>query len=439
MPERLLNLRDEHRRGLRRGLPSVCSSHPLVLRAAMDQALADGMPLLVGAPSDQVNHLAGFPVLLPRAYRDLVLALAAEAGLPPSRILLGGYHLGPGPWRHEEAGLAMELAGDLVEAFVAAGFRKLHLDARPSCQGDPSPLPEELAAKRTAALALRAEQAYAAHRANPAAGEAEVPGYAQPPVYSLDAEGSALGAPVRVTTPEQVAATLDLFAGAFEQAGAAQGWERMVALGVQPGVAFDAASVHPYQRKAAQALADALALRAPWMGEVHATDYQNPQALRALVEDGFGILNVGPWLTFACREALFALEDLCREMNQVDAQWPLIKLREALDRAMRRNPAGWLAHRRDAAREASYARLFSYNDRSRHYWADAEVAAEMNRLLKATEGPLPSQLLSLHVPLALDAVLDGDLEPRGQAIVLHAVRRLLANYALAARNETPLT
>ena len=48
--------------------------------------------------------------------------------------------------------------------------------------------------------------------------------------------------------------------------------------------------------------------------EAHSTDYQTPAALAELVRDGFAILKVGPWLTFALREALFALEAIEREL-----------------------------------------------------------------------------------------------------------------------------
>ena len=41
--------------------------------------------------------------------------------------------------------------------------------------------------------------------------------------------------------------------------------------------------------------------------EGHSTDYQTKERLRELVEDGVGILKVGPGLTFAMREGLFAL------------------------------------------------------------------------------------------------------------------------------------
>ena len=427
MPERLLALRDARRQGIVRGLVSVCSAHPLVLRAAMDQARADGTPLLVETTCNQVNHLGGYTGMTPGIFRDFVRDLAAQADLPPGQILLGGDHLGPGPWRHEAPDLAMATAADMVDSYVAAGFRKIHLATAVPCAGEPRLLSEQVAAQRTAALCARAEAAYALEPAG------------QPPVYVVGTEGPAAGGArsedpkVVISTPEAVERTLDLLQDAFAREGVGDAWDRVVALVVQPGVQFSETAVHPYDRKRARALAGAAGARGPWMFEAHATDYQHPRALAELVEDGFGILKVGPWLTFACREALFALEDIAKEARRLDGEPPHIELREVLDRAMRRNPVHWKDHHRGSPGEQSYARLFSYSDRSRHYWTDPEVEAEVDRLLEVTAGPLPRQLLSQHLPQALEAILDGDLEPSGHAIVLHAIRRVLGHYAAACR------
>ena len=53
--------------------------------------------------------------------------------------------------------------------------------------------------------------------------------------------------------------------------------------------------------------------------EAHSTDYQRIEALAALVEDGFAILKVGPWLTFALREALYGLDEIARVLSPESA------------------------------------------------------------------------------------------------------------------------
>jgi D-tagatose-1,6-bisphosphate aldolase subunit GatZ/KbaZ len=198
-------------------------------------------------------------------------------------------------------------------------------------------------------------------------------------------------------------------------------------------VEFSDFAVHPYDRAQAEPLSRAIAGRAPWMYEAHSTDYQRPRALSELVEDRFAILKVGPWLTFACREALFALEDVARDLHAVDPGRPLLHLREILDRAMLKNPVHWKSHHRGTEEEQALARRFSYSDRGRYYWTDPEVDAEVTRLLDAMESPIPAQLVSQHFPLALEAVLDGSLPPDGRSLVTHAVRRVLGHYAAACR------
>jgi tagatose-1,6-bisphosphate aldolase non-catalytic subunit AgaZ/GatZ len=100
-----------------------------------------------------------------------------------------------------------------------------------------------------------------------------------------------------------------------------------------------------------------------------------------------------------------------------------------LDQAVRRDAASWRGTGVPVGR--TQGRLFSFNDRSRHHWTDPEVAAEVERLLDATAGNLPRQLLGHHLPLALDAVLDGTLVPEGAAIVRHGIRRVLEGYRAA--------
>jgi D-tagatose-1,6-bisphosphate aldolase subunit GatZ/KbaZ len=420
----LLSLQDSQRRDLPRGIYAVCSANPLVLRAALAQARDDGSPLLLEATSNQVNQLGGYTGMTPAAFRSMVLDLAREAGVPEDRMILGGDHLGPNPWRKESASLAMEKAGAMVEAYVGAGFQKIHLDTSMPCAGDPDPLPEEVVAARAASLCQRAERA---HQSGPA------------PVYVVGTEVPAPGgagaeqAALRPTCSRDVERTLDVSQEAFGRAGLRRAWDRVVAVVVQPGVEFGDFDVHPYDRDQARSLSAAIARRAPFMYEAHSTDYQDPQALRALVEDRFAILKVGPWLTFACREALFALEDVARELRWVDPRRPAVDLRQTLDRAMLKDPVHWRSHHRGSEAEQAFARRFSYSDRCRYYWAAPEVDAEVATLLDVMRAPIPVQLVSQHFPMALSPVLSGKLVPDGPSLVTHAIRRVLGHYAAACR------
>ena len=153
------------KQGLARGIPSLCSAHPVVLQAAFEQALVDGSSVLVESTCNQVNQEGGYTGVRPTEFVSFVARLAADAGLPAERVVLGGDHLGPNPWIGLGASVAMERASEMVRQYVRAGYAKIHLDASMRCADDPpGPLSDSVAAARTADLAAVAEAA-AAERA----------------------------------------------------------------------------------------------------------------------------------------------------------------------------------------------------------------------------------------------------------------------------------
>jgi len=115
------------------GAWSVCSAHPLVIEATLALAARLGSCALIEATSNQVNQDGGYTGMRPPDFHAQVLAQARALGLPPERIVLGGDHLGPNCWQRMPAAAAMERAEVLVDAYVAAGFRKIHLDCSMAC------------------------------------------------------------------------------------------------------------------------------------------------------------------------------------------------------------------------------------------------------------------------------------------------------------------
>src|SRR6202021_2470329 len=145
--------------GRRRGIYSVCSAHPWVLRASAEQAAEDGSLLLIEATSNQVNQFGGYTGMRPAEFRRFVLEHVAVAGVGAERLILGGDHLGPNPWRSLPAVEAMELAEAMVADYAHAGFGKIHLDASMACAGDPEKLSDEVIAQRAGRLCKAAEDA----------------------------------------------------------------------------------------------------------------------------------------------------------------------------------------------------------------------------------------------------------------------------------------
>jgi len=416
---RFLDRLARNRAGEAVGVTSVCSAHPRVLEAAIRRAAAQNSLVLVEATCNQVNQDGGYTGLTPAAFRDRLLAQAETLGLPHDLLLLGGDHLGPNPWRKLPAAEAMQRAKTLVAAFAAAGYRKLHLDASMACADEAEPLPPKVIAERAADLCAVAEAA--------AAG-AGLP----PPVYVIGTEVPTPGGAreamdhLAVTRAEDLERTLMLHRSAFAARGLEAALARAAGVVVQPGVEFGQDDVHDYQPEAAGALISALAAHDGVVFEAHSTDYQREPALRALVAGHFAILKVGPELTFALREAVFALDAIAADLDP--ARGPGV--RAALEAAMARDPSWWRGYYPEADR---IAREFSLSDRLRYYWPVPAVESAMQRLLAdlATQ-PIPPTLVSQYLPTHYAAWRDGQIELTPSSLILRSVVDVLERYGHAA-------
>ena len=420
-----------HKRGSPVGIYSICSAHPFVLEAGMQQALADGSPLLVESTSNQVNQEGGYTGMTPAGFRDYVWGLAGRYGLPRQRLILGGDHLGPNPWRHEAAASATAKARALIAACVWAGYTKIHLDATSRCADDPagSPLDGSVTARRAAELCLAAEEAHAA--AAPRSSQAA-------PCYVIGAEVPPPGGAQEgeekpaVTTVENARETIDLTREAFRQRGLDAAWERVIAVVVQPGVEFGNDALFEYNRQAAAQLSRFIESYDRLVFEAHSTDYQSRDALRALVQDHFAVLKVGPALTFAFREAVFALAMMEAEWLSSRKGVELSEIRQVLDNAMLDNPVYWEKYYTGSEPTLQFARQYSLSDRARYYWPRPDVQRALARLLDNLERfPVPPALLSQFLPVQYERVRAGVVENRPKALIHDKIRSVLADYTHA--------
>ena len=429
MPNPLREMVRRQKAGDPVGVYSVCSAHPDVLAASVAQAVADGSVLLIEATSNQVDQFGGYTGMTPADFRTLVEELADHGGLPRDRLLLGGDHLGPNRWQTGPAEEAMRNAEGLVEAYVAAGYTKIHLDCSMSCADDPTPLGDATVAERSARLLAVAE------------GTAQEHGLADEVVYVIGTEvpvpGGAhetLGA-LTPTSPEAARATLDAHREAFAARGLAGVWPRIIALVVQPGVEFDHLKVVDYRHEATARLRAVLDDEPDLVFEAHSTDYQTGGALAELVEDHWAVLKVGPGLTFALREGLFALAAVESELIPPDERSDLPAV---VERRMLAEPGYWEAYYEGSADEQRIARRFSYSDRMRYYWPDPEIRAAEDRLHANLERVgIPEPLISQYLPEQFTRVRAGLLESAPRALVRDRVRDALRPYAAAAFPVAP--
>jgi D-tagatose-1,6-bisphosphate aldolase subunit GatZ/KbaZ len=388
-----------HKAGEPCGVFSVCSAHPLVIEATFRHAQRSSAPFaLIEATSNQVNQDGGYTGMRPADFRDFVHRIADRLGLPRERILLGGDHLGPNAWQALSAEEAMARAEVMIADYVVAGFRKIHLDCSMACADDRSPLADATIAARAARLCAVAERAYAR-----AGGE--------PPVYVIGTEVPVPGGAAEdldtltVTTPAAVRATIDMHRTLFGEAGLGDAWPRVIALVVQPGVEFDHHKVVGYAPEKAQVLSRMIEQCEGMVFEAHSTDYQTPAALAALVRDHFAILKVGPGVTFALREALWALDAIEREWIETGS---VSNFRNVALARVKADPRHWAKYYHARGAALDFELQYSLSDRIRYYWTDPEIARAQDTMFRnLTQSPPPAALISQHLPIAHAALRDG--------------------------------
>ena len=417
--------------GIHTGIYSCCSAHPFVLTAAVHQALDYGAHLLVESTANQVDQFGGYTGMTPELFRDYVMSIAYDAGLPDSQLTLGGDHLGPLTWSDLPSVRAMENACALVDAYVSAGFSKIHLDTSMFLADDErgERLPDAVISERSAQLCAVSEAAYERLRRR-------IPN-APAPVYVIGSEVPVPGGAqhslshLSVTDPQDFRNMIDTFEKAFAEAGLQNAWKRVIGVVVQPGIEFGDSAVFAYDRDAAKPLTDALKEYPQFVLEGHSTDYQTPELLCAMVEDGIRILKVGPALTFALREALFSLEMIERETVNTAS---LSHFRDTLDEAMLRAPMQWRKHYHGDDAALRLARSFSFSDRARYYLNTDTVAASMKLLLSNLGAqPVPLMLLSQFMPFQYEKVRAGRLANEPAALIEDHISRCINHYLHATR------
>ena len=414
----LLNMVRAHKAGEAVGIYSLCSAHPLVLEAGVRLAAERGETLLVEATANQVNQMGGYTGMTPATFRAFVEDIAVRHALPVSQLVLGGDHLGPTVWRGETAEAAMQRSADMIKAYVAAGFRKVHLDCSMSCLGEPAALSDEVIAARAAQLCAAAEAAW-----RQAGGE--------PPLYVIGTEVPTPGGAAErlhelaVTTPAAVDVTLEAHRSAFAARGLQDAWQRVLALVVQPGVEFDHRNVIDYVPSKARDLVRRAEREASLVYEAHSTDYQTPAALQALVKDHFAILKVGPGATFALRETLWALSDIAAEMGLMRER----SFKAVVLEAMRQDSKYWKAYYVDAE-HLNFDLQYSLSDRIRYYWTQPDVMRACAQLLQELGAKgLPLSLLSQYLPLQYQAIRAGALRNDAHEVAVAGVAATLRHYA----------
>ncbi len=421
----LRDLVKNHKLGKPVGIYSICSSNQAALQAAMQLHRESGSMLLIESTCNQVNQDGGYTGMTPAKFAGYIKTLANEIGFPEEKVILGGDHLGPNPWKHESAEVAMRKAEELVRAYVTAGFIKIHLDASMPCQDDENLSAEEIA-RRTARMALQSENASQTYPDQ------------NKPLYVIGTEVPAPGGlaagnnqAVHISSVEDVEETIYVHRKELAKIGLEDMLPRIIAVVVSPGVEFGDHEVFPYERKKAGELKGFIEREQDLVFEAHSTDYQPMRLLREMVEDHFAILKVGPALTFAFREAIFRLAAIEEDMPGLDRA-ERSDLLNVIRTVMRDNPQHWQNHYSGSEDQIEYSLKYSYSDRIRYYWGFPEIKDAMRILLRnLRDNKIPGALLSQFFPSLYVETREKQEEIDPGDLIKTCITRVLQDYQSA--------
>lgn len=422
---------EKHKKEISCGIPSFCTSSPLVIEACLQQGIRFNDSIVIEATANQVNQFGGYTGMRPADFRDMVYQLADKVGFPKSNIVLGGDHLGPLTWCNEEEVSAMKKAEDLVREFVKAGYKKIHLDTSMRLKDDSRdiPLSVETIARRGAKLYRACEEEYQKIlKQNPA----EVR-----PVYVIGSEVPIPGGEqkqedtISITKIEDVEETMHAYQHAFDEIGMHNAMENVVGIVVQPGVEFGDENIACYDRTKTVELRQAVERFPGIVMEGHSTDYQPVYHLREMVNDGFAILKVGPALTYALREGLYALNMIEQALYPEDKQSHFI---EILDKVMLENDSHWVKYYDGSEKQKRLKRQYSLSDRSRYYMNDPRVQAAIQTMFHNIDNVrIPVGLLHQYMPIQYMKIREGLMEPRACELVKGRIIDVIEDYNYATK------
>jgi len=394
----------ENKSGLPVGVFSVCSSHPAILESTLKYSRGEDFPVLIETTCNQVNQFGGYSGLTPKQFSAYLNSISSKVDFPKNHLVLGGDHLGPFPWRSESSQTAMSKACQMVNDYVLAGYRKIHLDASMHCGDDDhsQPLDMRVSARRAAQLCQAAESALPDGESDCLyiiGSEVPAPGGDQSGIHEL-----------QISSPDMVSETIRVTKQEFQKTGLDSAWERVIAVVVQPGVEFYNQSVQRYDPKNAATLSTYIESYPGLIYEAHSTDYQTLDSLQQLVRDHFAILKVGPELTFAYREIIFALEQIEIQIAKNETHLNPSNINKLIDKEMVNHPENWNAYYSGNKEELAYLRKYSYLDRIRYYWNQPCVQQAIKRLFSnLVDFSIPKTLVNQYLPARIINNMERDL------------------------------
>ncbi len=423
--------------GIPVGIYSACSANEYVVKAVLKKAKDTNSVALIEATANQVDQNGGYTGMKPIDFYEFVMKIADEIGLAHQAIFLGGDHLGPLTWSSLNEDEAMKNAEELITQYIMAGFTKIHIDTSMKLADDNANerLSDEIIAQRGARLARVAHHAYL--------NLLKTQPDAIAPVYIVGSEvpipGGAQGSnsnELQITTTDDLVNTINSFKQAFLAHQISELWDDVIAVVVQPGVEEKDSGCTEYDRAKAAHLSHAIKAYPSLVFEGHSTDYQTKTKLSEMIQDGIAILKVGPGLTFALREALFALNHIEEEWFK-DSGVIMSQFIKVLDEAMLKNPSKWDKYYTGDAHDIALKRKYSFSDRCRYYFPSEEVSKSIDQLVSnfKANGGIPLHLMSQFMPIQYTKVREGVIANEVEALIIDRIMNTIDEYCSATQQH----
>jgi D-tagatose-1,6-bisphosphate aldolase subunit GatZ/KbaZ len=418
--------------GIPIGAYSICSANKFVIKAGIKKASNsnNGSFVIIESTSNQVNQFGGYTGMNPVDFKEFVYSIANNIDFPLNKIILGGDHLGPNPWKNERPEIALKRAAEMIKQYVEAGYVKIHIDASMPL-GDEETISNQLVAQRTSELCFIAEKAYhEAKKQNTC-----------PPMYIIGSEVPIPGGDndfngeIKITKVQNLEDTIFMNESAFKEKGLEEAWKRVFAVVVQPGVEFGDDKVVEYDNNKTKELQRKIKKYNNIIFETHSTDYQKPSSLKKLVKDGFAILKVGPALTYAMREGLFLLEQIEKELYK-NNRTKLSNLSTVIEDEMKNNPVNWKNYYSSEGKELQFELKYSFYDRMRYYWQVPSVKKAVDTLINNLNNrELPLSIISQYFPIQYKKIREGVIKNTPEDLILDKIINVLDDYSYAVNTS----
>ena len=422
---------DKRRLGKPTGIASYCTANNIVIETILKYYLNTNDYVLIECTANQVNQFGGYTGMTPADFKNYVYDIADKVGFSKDKIILGADHFGPLAWADKSETEAMKNAKELVRLAVLEGYTKIHLDTSMFLNSDDTSkrLSDEVIARRGAELYKVCEEAYIKR--------CELHPNSIHPVYVIGSEVPIPGGEfeekntLEVTNADDFETTIKTYDKIFKEYGFKNYWDNIIAVVVQPGVEFSNEDIHDYNRSNSKELCEKLKEYPNLVFEGHSTDFQFKEKLKEMVEDGVGILKVGPALTYALREGLFSLSLIEKEL--VENKEKHSNFIETLEKVMIENPKDWEKYYDGNEIDKKLQRKYSFSDRSRYYMANKEIMESINILFKNIQSNIPLGMIKQYNPNSFNKIRQNKINNNAKNIVETNIIDVLDSYNFATK------